>query len=387
MKILVLLLSIYLLLNGIYFVITFLASLFYKQAPGNNKIDYSYLFVVPAYKEDAVILTTLKSIKNQNYASGKFDILLLADSLQPATLDKVRAMNVPFLHLHFQESTKLKSLKKVIEHQVLSQDFVVLLDADNTIAPDFLTSLNSSVSFSTHKATQLQRAAKNSDAPLSYLDAFSEFANEHLLCKGPSVLGLSSKLSGSGMVFETETFVQVIPSIDAISGFDKALEIALTDKNIKIKYLENPCIYDEKVEEVQQLSRQRGRWIYAQYDFFRKNFAAGIKSLFNREWDHGHKVLQLGLLPRMIGFFVVVLLQVAVLLQQYPADFLFVTVIAQLLFLLPYIGLFLVFVSKYGIHKGLINGIMMLFWGYLKAFTQIGKAKGKFLHTGHKVNN
>jgi len=99
---------------------------------------------------------------------------------------------------------------------------VVILDADNLMAKDFLKRMN--LGFANgFKVIQGHRIAKNSDTSFALLDGISEEINNHIFRQGHRAAGLSSALIGSAMGFEYVLFKRFMIDIDAIGGFDKEL--------------------------------------------------------------------------------------------------------------------------------------------------------------------
>ncbi|MEZ4984187.1 MAG: hypothetical protein R2795_03980 [Saprospiraceae bacterium] len=74
------------------------------------------------------------------------------------------------------------------------------------------------------RVLQGRRKAQNNDTTMAVLNGLSEDINNHILCHGHSVMGLSARLAGfPGWRLY---FPEVMPQIDAIGGFDKALNCA-----------------------------------------------------------------------------------------------------------------------------------------------------------------
>ena len=134
---------------------------------------------------------------------------------------------------------------------------------------DFLNRINNSFSEGV-RVLQGKREAKNQETGLALLDSASEDANTHILSKGHRAVGLSARLSGSGMAFDYRLFDQHMQKINAIGGFDKELELCLTQAGEVICYDDQAIVYDEKVSHTQNFTRQRSRWIAAQFHYAQK---------------------------------------------------------------------------------------------------------------------
>jgi cellulose synthase/poly-beta-1,6-N-acetylglucosamine synthase-like glycosyltransferase len=179
-------------------------------------------------------------------------------------------------------------------------DAVVVLDADNHMRPDFLLRMNEAMGKG-FQALQGCRAAKNTDSSMSVLDGVSEAVNNHLLCSGHRAIGLSARLAGSGMAFDYSIFKKVMSTVDALGGFDKELELKLTQMGVTIGYAPEAIVMDEKVNNTNSYSRQRGRWLAAQYRYGRRFAKPAVKALFTKgQVDFFNKTLQMALPPRLV---------------------------------------------------------------------------------------
>src|SRR5690606_8333983 len=117
-------LFIYLLFFTIYFLIFSLAGRFTQKSSTISRIDDNYgkfMILIPTYKEDHVILATAQAASQHNYPKDKFDVFVIADKLQPATIEKLRQIPVNVVEVQFEESTKAKSLNKALE--VITGDY------------------------------------------------------------------------------------------------------------------------------------------------------------------------------------------------------------------------------------------------------------------------
>ncbi len=259
---------------------------------------------IPAYREDAVILSTAESALAGNYPPEKYEVIVIADHLKPETLRSLKALPITVIPVAFVKSSKSRALNHALAYlrQWERQDFdlAVVLDADNVMAPDFLEIVNQK-SASGYRAIQGRRGAKNHQSGFALVDAASEDINNHILCKGHQAAGLSARLAGSGMAFEFRLFENTLQKIDALGGFDKEMELRLTQQGIFIHYAENALVWDEKVGQKDVYKRQRGRWMAAQYRYAGRYFASGWRSLWrDGNLDHLNKVLQMTLPPRLL---------------------------------------------------------------------------------------
>ena len=188
-------------------------------------------------------------------------------------------------------------------------DIAVVIDADNVVESNFLTSINDAY-YSGSEAIQTHRTAKNLDTDIAILDALSEGINNSIFRLGHVNLGLSSALIGSGMAFDYKWFRENVKKLKT-AGEDKELESLLLKDRIYIDYLNNVFVFDEKTKKADAFSRQRRRWLASQLGSLKK----GIKDLPSALWtmnvDYIDKIIQWMLLPRV---FVLGIITIATLL-------------------------------------------------------------------------
>ncbi|MBI1224918.1 MAG: glycosyltransferase [Bacteroidetes bacterium] len=274
---------------------------FFKTEKGNTDKKFRHFAVlIPAYREDAVVVETVKAALRQNYPNELYEVVPIADQLWTSTIKKMKQLGVQSLEVSFEESTKSKSINAALAHLGDDFDAVVVLDADNHMRPDFLLRMNEAMGKG-FQALQGCRAAKNTDSSMSVLDGVSEAVNNHLLCSGHRAVGLSARLAGSGMAFDYQIFKNVMASVDALGGFDKELELKLTQMGVTIGYAPEAIVLDEKVNNTNSYSRQRGRWLAAQYRYGRRFAGAAAKALLTKgQVDFFNKTLQMALPPRLV---------------------------------------------------------------------------------------
>ena len=261
------------------FVLSFAALFKCKLKFSDNELINTFCILIPAYKEDEVILETALQALNQDYSRTKFEVYVIADSLQPETIAKLQKSKVRIIEVSFKNSTKVKALNAAFESISGHFDACVLLDADNLMAADFLTKANKLINAG-YISIQGQRLPKNINTTMAFLDGLSEAINTNIFRKGTSNVGLSSSISGSGYVAYFNVLREILFEMDSVSGFDKELEIKFLQRGVKTIYSSDLRIYDEKVSNQQDFKNQRKRWIYSQYYYLAKYFKVGLKALF-----------------------------------------------------------------------------------------------------------
>lgn len=270
-----------------------------KNPPVSTSLARFVIYIC-SYKEDEIILNSAANAITLDYPKDLFHICVIADSLKPETIEKLKRMPIQVLEVVFESSTKSKALHKAIENTEDSFDAAIVFDIDNIAAPDFLYQINNYLQAG-NLVVQGHRVAKNTNTPIAILDAISEEINNHIFRKSQRVFNLSAAIIGSGMALEYNLFKEVMMQIDAVGGFDKEMGLLLTRNKIGVAYAENALIYDEKVSNPEVFKKQRRRWLSAQFNLLKKYGSSGLTVLFrDGNFDYFNEIYQTSILPRIL---------------------------------------------------------------------------------------
>ena len=128
LQFLTILLIIWLGFSVIYMLIYAVSGLFYQsEVRLLDKNLPSVAVMIPAYKEDAVILSVAQSALQQNYL-GNYDVIVIADSLLPETLTELSLLPIKLVQVNFEKSTKAKALNHAMS--VIENDYDMTMTLD-----------------------------------------------------------------------------------------------------------------------------------------------------------------------------------------------------------------------------------------------------------------
>ncbi len=282
-----------------------------KTKPLLKTQQHRFAILIPAYKEDAVIVPVVEDALKQSYPADKFEVIVMADSLQPGTLERLARLPAKIVEVAFENSTKVKALQAGLSVLDTVPDIVVVLDADNLMGHHFLHQINREYNRGS-QAIQARRTAKNTNTSFAVLDAYSEAVNNHIFRKGSQALGLSAPLTGSGMAFSYNLLKETLPGIRAVGGFDRELQVSIVAQGYQIRYLPEAVVLDEKVTQAEVFGNQRRRWLSSQFLYFRKFFWKGCRALWQGNLDLFHiTIVQNIQLPRILNLGLLVSLTVS----------------------------------------------------------------------------
>ena len=261
-----------------------------------------FLVLIPCYAEDGVIRQTVSAALAQDYSSDSWRLVVISDHMQPATDEWLLSQPLTLLQPVFDHSSKARALQYAAEHATADDSFlpthVVILDADNIVASDFLRQLSDVVSLG-FTAIQCHRMAKNADSHVAVLDGVSEEVNNTLFRLAHNRIGLSSALIGSGMCFCYGWFCQNVARLST-AGEDRELEVLLLRQRHYIHYAPHLMVRDEKVATGDNFQRQRLRWMSAQVQCLVAMLPHVPRALLTGNIDYLDKTLQQALVPRSI---------------------------------------------------------------------------------------
>jgi len=352
-----------------------------KNPPPSIKLA-KFVIYICSYKEDEIILNSAANAVTINYPKDLFHVCVIADSLKPETIEKLKKLPLQVLEVFFESSTKSKALHKAIENTAEGFDAAIVFDIDNVAAPDFLHRINSYLQAG-ERVVQGHRVAKNTNTQIAILDAISEEVNNHLFRKSQRVFGLSAAIIGSGMALEYQLFKQIMLQIDAVGGFDKEMGLLLTRNKIGVAYAEDALIYDEKVSNPENFKKQRRRWLSAQFNLFRKYGTSGFGELFlHGNVDYFNEIYQLSVLPRvmMLGLMPLMLLISVFTPGIGPSWELWLAATACC-----YTGILIAIPPSFINEKfwGAILRVPMIFFTMFLLLFKLKGANKKFIHTPH----
>lgn len=303
-----------------YLLVYAIASKFYRS-PIYPEVDKLHRIAVffPAYKEDKVIIDSVRSFLEQDYPKEMYDVYVISDHMQDSTNEALRQIPIRLLTATYEDSSKAKALLLAIRaiqkdgkasglsdyRLAYMYDIAVVMDADNVTVPGFLSEVNRAYSAGV-KSMQAHRIGKNLNTDIALLDGVSEEINNGFFRKGHNVLGLSAGLAGSGMAFQYSWYYEAVDQLKT-AGEDKELELLLIEYEMHTVYLDHLPVYDEKTQKKENIKNQRRRWMAAQFSILLRalRFVRDVKEDAGwwRWWpepDLTNKIIQWMLPPRLV---------------------------------------------------------------------------------------
>jgi cellulose synthase/poly-beta-1,6-N-acetylglucosamine synthase-like glycosyltransferase len=275
---------------------------------------FKIAILIPCIREDQIILDTAIQAMAHNYPTSKFTVTVIADKLRSETVYALRKIPVEVMEVNL--NMKSRSLHAALEKlKNDNPEIVMILDADNIMGPNCLEKVNAAF-HAGFEAVQCHRTAKNKNTAVALLDAISEEININLFRRGPSLAGLSAAPIGSGMAFSTALIREIFSTHGILEnpGEDREIDMQLMRRQIKMEFLDDALVYDEKVNNAEIFEKQRVRWLEAQVNHVKRFFDADMKAT-PKSFLFYNKFFQNLLLPRVLTIVVFFFLVMVIAVQ------------------------------------------------------------------------
>lgn len=228
----------------------------------------NYAVIIAAHNEQAVIGSTIKSVKAMDYPKDKYDVFVVADNCSDDTAAIARGCGARVFerrdNLNKGKGKALKWMFDIILSTETKYDAVCILDADNLVSKDFLNMIDKKM-LEGYQVVQGYRDMKNpweSWITSSYSITYW-LANR--LCQLPRQrLKLNCTLTGSGYAVSLETIRNFGWEVETLTE-DVEYYFQLCLSNIKIGWAHEAVIYDEQPITLSQSWKQRTRWMQGHF--------------------------------------------------------------------------------------------------------------------------
>jgi cellulose synthase/poly-beta-1,6-N-acetylglucosamine synthase-like glycosyltransferase len=248
---------------------------YHKKKKQNFPPQKSFAILVAAHNEEQVVGALIENLKKLDYPKELFDIFVICDNCTDGTADIAREHGVfacerrnPNLRgKGFAIEWMLKELWKCQRQY----DAVVMFDADNLVASDYLRHMNDDLC-SGSRVIQAYLDTKNpSDSWITASYAISYYFSNRFWQLPRTNLGLANYLGGTGMCFEAGLLKQIGWGATSLV---EDLEFSMRCVKLGIKPTFNYAakVYDEKPLTFKTSAKQRLRWMQGHFDVAKRYF-------------------------------------------------------------------------------------------------------------------
>ncbi len=248
-----------------------------KRYPKYTDIEYDFAAIITAHQDVKLIPPLVDSFLKQDYKN--FVVYVIADDCDISNLlyddERIKIIK-PEIPFH----AKIKSIHFAVRSFKRKHDALVIFDSDNLVHPKYLSVLNTYFQRG-FRAVQTHMLSKNIDSTYAKLDSVGHIYHTFLERQIKMDLGLTSAILGLGIAIDLDLYNEIMYG-SQLGGFDKKLQVQLAKKLPTIAFAADAIVYDEKVDDGAALEKQRTRWIFTYFTYFKDSlqlFIDGILKL------------------------------------------------------------------------------------------------------------
>ncbi|MDD2553514.1 MAG: glycosyltransferase family 2 protein [Desulfotomaculaceae bacterium] len=251
----------------IYFFYFFVVSLFgfYRKYSDDLLPPASrFAVVVAAYNEEKVIGELIRNLQNLDYPKELYDIYVVADNCTDNTAaigaEKGATVIERFNQVDKGKGYALEYAFNNIFDRGIPYDAVVVFDADNLVAKDFLSIMNGHL-LKGEKIVQGFLDTKNAhDTWITKSIYISYILTNRFWQLSKYNLGFTCALGGTGMCLSVKMLKRYGWGMTSLTE-DLEFQTKALLNNIKVCWAHDAKVYDEKPLSLMQSWRQRKRWM------------------------------------------------------------------------------------------------------------------------------
>lgn len=233
--------------------------------------------IIPAHNEGNVINDLIESLQKQNYPKHLYHIFVVADHCNDDTAKISRKRGVTVFERNTGPSGKGFVIRFFLEklfNELHEEEFnaVCFFDADNVVHVDFLQRMNDGLCEG-RKCMQGYLGVKNPKDNLVTKAIYGSYLFANRLWQlSKDKIGLSAACGGTGFCVTTNLLRQYGWTALTLTE-DLEMEIIYNLKGIRVCWMHDAIVYDEKPTSIKIALKQRTRWTIGHLTVLRKYFA------------------------------------------------------------------------------------------------------------------
>ena len=256
------------------------------RSPAPTTHGTRFAVVVPAHDEAAGIGATLRSFDALCFPADRFQVHVVADNCTDRTAEVVHAHGH---RVHERvvpddpgKGPALNWLYDRLVDEGASFDAVVVVDADTTVDPDFLSAVDAELTRGA-VAVQGRYSVRDADATPATSFRYAALAcRHHLRPLGRTRLGASCGLYGNGMVFRREVLETHRWSGHLVEDAEFQMELLLEGE--PVAYAPQAVVRAEMPTSLDGATTQNQRWERGRLDLAARYLPRLVRELPRAPW-------------------------------------------------------------------------------------------------------
>jgi len=259
---------------GVYQIILSFFGWYRRRERITHKPTKSFALLVAAHNEETVVGALIENLLKMEYPRELFDIFVICDNCTDGTADIVRRYEGVYACERTNPNQRGKGfaiewMLKELWKKPRQYDAIVMFDADNLVATNFLQYMNEDLC-NGYRVIQGYLDTKNPhDSWISAANGITYWFCNRLWQLPRFNLKLSNFLGGTGMCFETKLLKDMGWGATSLVE-DLEFTVRCIQRGIYPKFNYDARVYDEKPITFRASARQRLRWMQGHFDVSRR---------------------------------------------------------------------------------------------------------------------
>lgn len=276
-----------------------------RSKPHKKTVPHRYAILIAARNEIAVLPHLLDSIKQQDYPSELVTVFVVADNCTDETAEVARAHGA-VVYERFNQNLVGKGYALDYLLSNIAADYgkdafdaFMVFDADNLLAPNYITEMNKTFSDGHEIITSYRNSKNYGDNWISAGYGLWFLREAKYLNNSRMLLNTSCAVSGTGFCFSR----RILEEAGGWKFFLLTEDIQFSIWNVvqgrRIAYCPNARFYDEQPTSFRQSFRQRMRWAKGNIQVFIKYIGKLVAGIFHRPGAFACYDMTMTILPAM----------------------------------------------------------------------------------------
>ena len=220
-----------------------------------------FAVVVAARNEEAVIGNLVCSVLSQEYPEALRDVYVVPNNCTDFTVAAAAAAGAEIIHCLGPVSSKGDAL-----HQAFAQllpkgyDAFLVFDADNVLAPDYLSRMNDAFASGAQVCKSRTRAQNPTASGVAGCYGLYNVIFDLIWNRARAACGLSAKLVGTGFGFRREVLEHLGGWNTSTIAEDAEFAAQCAGAGYRVCWVPDALNYDEEPNSFRLSLRQRKRW-------------------------------------------------------------------------------------------------------------------------------